>query len=272
MHYYQHNIADYRKDTSHLSLLEHGIYRQLLDSYYLDELPLTNDLTKLMRSHSVRSADEQQALQNVLTDFFVLTENGYIHKRCDDVIAQYHGKSTKARASAMVRWSNKNNNLADNPSDGNAFALQTQSVRYANHKPITNNHKPIKSIQPIGFDLFWNAYNKKVGKPNSIKVWLKIKPDEELVKLIVSKALADSKAKPDNTFRKDPERWLKGQHWLDEIIVSHETSKDLPLGNDQQIEAAYRAECGDPAKSRFNSYWEMKNFILAHREKRKLVA
>ena len=79
MHYYQHNIGDYRKDTSHLSLLEHGIYRQLLDSYYLDEVPLCNDLAKLMRSHSVRNADEQQALQNVLTDFFELTEEGYIN-------------------------------------------------------------------------------------------------------------------------------------------------------------------------------------------------
>jgi len=70
MHYYQHNIADYRKDTSHLNLMEHGIYRQLLDSYYLDEIPLCVDLAKLMRSHSVRTADEEQALKNVLTDFF----------------------------------------------------------------------------------------------------------------------------------------------------------------------------------------------------------
>ena len=136
MHYYSHNIADYRKDTSHLTLLEHGIYRQLLDSYYLDELPLSNDLAKLMRSHSVRSAEEQQSLQNVLTDFFELTEEGYIHKRCDDVIAQYHGKSEKARQSANARWTGKK-------SKRNANAMPTQSEGNANHKPITNNHKPV---------------------------------------------------------------------------------------------------------------------------------
>ena len=139
MHYYPHNIADYRKDTSHLTLLEHGIYRQLLDSYYLDEIPLSNDLAKLMRSHSVRTAEEQQSLQNVLTDFFELTENGYIHKRCDDVIAQYHGKSDKARASAMARWANKIN-------EDDANALQTQTEGNANHKPITNNQEPITNI------------------------------------------------------------------------------------------------------------------------------
>jgi uncharacterized protein YdaU (DUF1376 family) len=138
MHYYQHNIADYRKDTSHLTLVEHGIYRQLLDSYYLDEQPLCADLAKLMRSHCVRTADEQQSLKNVLVDFFELTKNGYIHKRCDEVIAEYHGKSDKARASAMARWGSKHK-------DVNANALPTQSERNTNGM-LTINHKPITNI------------------------------------------------------------------------------------------------------------------------------
>jgi uncharacterized protein YdaU (DUF1376 family) len=137
MHYYQHNIGDYRRDTSHLSLVEHGIYRQLMDSYYLDEQPLCADLAKLMRSHSVRSADEQQSLKNVLADFFELTENGYIHKRCDEVIAEYHGKSDKARASAMARWANKHK-------DVDANALPTQSKRNAKGM-LTINQEPITS-------------------------------------------------------------------------------------------------------------------------------
>ena len=136
MHYYEHNIGDYRKDTSHLSLLEHGIYRQLLDTYYLSESPLSSDINKLMRTHSIRNADEKQSLENVLNDFFELTKNGYIHKRCDQIIAEYHGKSEKARASANARWANKNKGV-------DANALQTQSEGNANHKPLTINHKPI---------------------------------------------------------------------------------------------------------------------------------
>ena len=152
MHYYQHNIGDYRKDTSHLTLLEHGIYRQLLDTYYLDEQPLSNDLAKLMRSHSVRDANEQQALQNVLTDFFELTENGYYHKRCEDGIAEFHGKSAKARASANVRWSNEIKTSKQIKSKDNANAMQTHSESNANGM-LTNNHKPItiiKNITPEG--------------------------------------------------------------------------------------------------------------------------
>ena len=176
MHYYQHNIGDYRKDTSHLSLLEHGSYRQLLDSYYLDEMPLCNDLAKLMRSHSVRSADEQQALQNVLTDFFELTEEGYVHKRCDEIIAQYHGKSEKARASANARWANKHKGLKRKETESNANAMQSQSEGNANHKPITNNQKPVvKTTTKIELPDWlpakawdeWVEYRNSTSKPMS---------------------------------------------------------------------------------------------------------
>lgn len=137
MHYYQFNIGDYRRDASHLNLLEHGIYRQLLDSYYLNEGPLEASEDDLMRTHCVRTADEMQAFKNVLRDFFIWRDGQLIHRGCDKVIAGYHSKSDKARASAKARWSG---------SDANA--LRTQSEGNANHKPITNNHKPIKKKIP----------------------------------------------------------------------------------------------------------------------------
>ena len=49
MHYYKFNIADYRKDTTHLSMLEHGIYRTLIDWYYLDEKPIPLDVEMVAR-------------------------------------------------------------------------------------------------------------------------------------------------------------------------------------------------------------------------------
>ena len=132
MNYYQHHIGDYRRDTAHLSLLEHGIYRQLIDHYYLNELPITNDENKLMRLLCVRNADDMQHVRNVLNDFFLLTESGYIHKRCDIEIEKFHGKSKSASESAKARWSMKNKII-------DANALQTQTECNANHKPITNN-------------------------------------------------------------------------------------------------------------------------------------
>ena len=37
MNYYERHIGDYLKDTSHLSLLEHGVYTRLMDVYYTKE-------------------------------------------------------------------------------------------------------------------------------------------------------------------------------------------------------------------------------------------
>jgi len=189
MHYYQHNIGDYRRDTSHLSLVEHGIYRQLMDSYYLDEQPLCADLAKLMRSHSVRSADEQQSLKNVLADFFELTENGYIHKRCDEVIAEYHGKSDKARASAMARWGSKHK-------DVDANALPTQSERNAKGM-LTNNHKPITNIKTlptpdgVSSDLWSDflAYRKRLKAPVTDRVVTRLIKESEDANMTLEQVL-----------------------------------------------------------------------------------
>lgn len=135
MHYYSHNIGDYRKDTHHLSLLEHGVYRQLLDTYYLSEKPLTLDHAILMRTHCARNADDMQAVESVLKDFFVRTEEGYIHKRCDVEIEAFHSKSVSARESAKARWDRVR-------AEKEAEAMRSHSEGNANHKPITNNQEP----------------------------------------------------------------------------------------------------------------------------------
>ena len=127
MHYYQHNIADYRKDTIHLSLLEHGCYRQLIDQYYLNEEPLPLDLTRVFRLLNARSDDEQTAIKNVINDFFTETENGFIHTRCDLEIQYYRDRielaSKAGKASAVKRKTN------DRATD----------VQQTFNQPITNN-------------------------------------------------------------------------------------------------------------------------------------
>ena len=58
MHYYKFNIADYRKDTGHLSTLEHGIYRQLIDWQYLDEKPIPLETQVVSRRLRLGSDDK----------------------------------------------------------------------------------------------------------------------------------------------------------------------------------------------------------------------
>jgi uncharacterized protein YdaU (DUF1376 family) len=142
MHYYQHNIGDYRRDTVHLSLLEHGIYRQMLDQYYLNEGALAYDEAKLMRSLCVRTADEMQAFRNVCADFFEVSEGMLTHKRCDQEISAICSKSDKARDSANARWARHRCESMRPHNDGNAEAMLPNN-------PLPNNPEREEKTPPL---------------------------------------------------------------------------------------------------------------------------
>jgi len=139
MHYYQFNIADYRKDTQHLSLLEHAIYRSLLDTYYLEESPLCKDDAKLMRTHSIRTSEEKEAFKNVISDFFTFEDDGYHHKKCDEELNKIYEKSEKARLSAKKRWEKKANAMRTH-SEGSANGMLPNT-----QDPIPNTQEPKKN-------------------------------------------------------------------------------------------------------------------------------
>ena len=146
MHYYKFNIADYRKDTGHLSTIEHGIYRQLIDWYYLDEQPIPEETQVVIRRLRLGS-DEVNFLQNVLSDFFVLGKTGYTHKRIEVEIKDYSEQAEK----------NKNNGkLGGRPKKTQVVidGLSDESENNPNHKPLTNNHKPSGEATRISEDWF----------------------------------------------------------------------------------------------------------------------
>lgn len=102
MHYYQHNIGDYRRDTVHLSLLEHGVYRQLMDMYYLAESNIPEETELVYRRLCARTEEEKKAVDNVLSEFFKLGEEGWLHPRCDAEIAKYRDKVDRARGNGKL--------------------------------------------------------------------------------------------------------------------------------------------------------------------------
>ena len=211
MHYFQHNIADYRKDTAHLTLLEHGVYRQLLDQYYLNEKPLPLDQDKLMRLLCARSEGEIRAVLSVLGDFFEKVELGYIHKRCDAEIDAFQSKQVKAIAAANKRWNN-------------ADALPTHSEPNANHKPITINHKPLTNIKPLSdFDTFWYEYPKKVGKEAARKAWFKNNPDlDTALNSLKWQKVSPQWFKNNGLYIPNPSTWINQHRWEDEQFIEKE--------------------------------------------------
>lgn len=136
INYYERHIGDYLKATSHLSLLEHGVYTRLMDVYYTREAAIPE--TEVSRLIGARSKDEKAALAAVLREFFVLTTDGsHSQPRCDREIARYADKQRKAAASANARWSKPKTH-----SEGSANAMRTHSEGNAHHTPDTSNQTP----------------------------------------------------------------------------------------------------------------------------------
>ena len=137
MFYYQHHIGDYLSHTANLSLLEHGVYTRLLQTYYMTEKPIPLD--DPWRTIGARDSAERSAVEYILTTFFTKTEDGYVQSRCNKELNSYKEKSQKASKSAKVRWDSyeRNANAMRTHSEGNANGMLT-----INHKPLTN--KPIK--------------------------------------------------------------------------------------------------------------------------------
>jgi len=147
MFYYQHNIGDYCKSTVHLTLLEHGVYRRLMDVYYDTETPLTASIEDLCRKICARSDDERKATETVLKEFFTLTDNGWESDRCNAEIATYKGQIEKARiagkASAAKRKGNACSTGVQQEVNGRSTDVQQAlDSSSTNQEPLTDNHKP----------------------------------------------------------------------------------------------------------------------------------
>jgi uncharacterized protein YdaU (DUF1376 family) len=144
MFYYSFHVGDYIHDTAHLSNDEDLAFRRLLDLYYTQEQPISNKTQEVARR--IRMATHVDIVQVVLNEFFVLDKANdcWRHKRCDETIAAYQAKAERNREVGKLGGRPKSK-PSSNPSK-----TQMVSKDNPNHKPITNNHKPIKQIQAAG--------------------------------------------------------------------------------------------------------------------------
>ena len=253
MNFYPFHIGDYLSHTSHLTDEEDLAYRRMIDLYYQTEEPFT-DTAKLARK--VRSSFE--IVGSLLHEFFVQEDGAWHNKRADAEIAKYRAMKEGGRKGAALRW--------HKGSDSPPISLPTQSpMQTKNHEPRTKNH--IKTTAPkvatpngVSVDL-WNdflIYRKRLKAPVTDRVLARLIKEADLAKMPLDQVLETIIFKGWRSFEAS---------WITQAV---QKAKELPLGTDQQIEEAYRVECGgDPRQARFNSYFEMKKFILDQRDKRK---
>ena len=93
-----------------------------------------------------------------------------------------------------------------------------------------------------GFDRFWSAYPRKVGKKDAVKVWNQIRPNPDLTGEIVQGVerwkRSEQWSKDDGRFIPYPATFLRGERWNEydraEVTPSPKTSpvKDYDEGED----------------------------------------
>lgn len=157
MHYYQHHIGDFIKDTSFLTNEEVGIYMKLLWIYYDTEEPLPNDIQTLAMKLDCR--ERIYVVQNILDLFFNFKNNEWHHIRCDGEIAHYHKQlevaSKAGKASAAKRKGNPISTPVERPLNARTTSVQLTN----NHKPITNNQLKTKDLMPDGMNIsVWSDF------------------------------------------------------------------------------------------------------------------
>jgi uncharacterized protein YdaU (DUF1376 family) len=140
MYYYPHHIGDFIADTSRLTDSQCMAYLRLIWHYYDIEKPLENDPESLAFKIGSNLSD----VNLILKHYFILDGDCWRKTRCDNVIADYHGKADKARKSAEARWKNADAMRMQcernaNASNNNANASKSD----ANQEPITKNQEPI---------------------------------------------------------------------------------------------------------------------------------
>jgi uncharacterized protein YdaU (DUF1376 family) len=260
MHYYNFNIGDYMKHTLHLTPEEDLAYRRLLDMYYDTEAPIPSNIPLVSR----RLRMDSKIVESVLNEFFELTEEGYKNYRADGEIADYHKFLEKQKA---------NGRLGGRPKKGkkpiaNPDLTQYEPKKSLNNKQQTTNNKQInttpKVATPDGVSVdLWNDflfYRKRLKAPVTDRVLARLIKEAELAKMPLDQVLETIIFKGWRSFEAS---------W---ITQAAQKAKELPLGTNEQIEAAYRQELGkDPALARFNSYFDMRNYIIEQREKRKVA-
>tara|TARA_R110000868_G_C10960892_1_gene768480 strand:- start:3741 stop:4403 length:663 start_codon:yes stop_codon:yes gene_type:complete len=135
VNYYKHHLGDYAKDTPHLTLLEHGAYRVLMDAYYIAEKPLTLDMERLYAIVRATRPAERKVVDSVLAEFFIKDETGYHHKRIDEELEKYQEKATQNKA---------NGNRGGRPKITQSVS-KDEPKNNLSHKPVTNNQETTTS-------------------------------------------------------------------------------------------------------------------------------
>lgn len=144
------------------------------------------------------------------------------------------GKSTDDQQT-INRQSNRQS-TDESTDDQQQYNNNNKYNKETNKQGNNNNTSPAsrESVRPDDFDfeVFWQAYPKKVSKPDAIKAWKKIKPDElmqrEIIRGLMRWKGSDQWTRDGGQYIPYPATWLNRRGWEDECPAARPERKPEP--------------------------------------------
>ncbi len=246
-------VQDYLADTSHLDATEHGVYHLLLYRYWLtDGRALPDDMALLRRVAKCRT---RATVERILAEFWQLsTGEGWHHKRAKLELRVTRDRKVAARESAKKRWK-INDRAYANASNPQCSPTPTPTPEEKKEEKLKQKEER-KPSASLGFEDWWKAYPKKVGKAPCLAIWKRRRLGQ-----IADRLIADilRRAQDDGRwldgYIPNPQTYLNQSRWEDELQPRSKKPEKLKRGNGaggqpswQQSIDAMAAQLGMSAK------------------------
>jgi uncharacterized protein YdaU (DUF1376 family) len=142
--WYPHHLGPYERRTGHLTMIQHGAYRLMMDECYKRQGPLPADKQAVYRLVRAITDEERQAVDSILDQFFSSTPDGYTQERVSLELAKSADISAKRSSASRARHRT--------PDDANAEQVQSNCTANASsndrsnatafaHTPTPTSHK-----------------------------------------------------------------------------------------------------------------------------------
>jgi len=222
--------TDFEADTSHLTLLEDGVYNRLLRLCWMTPgCSIPADEEWVMRRLRARTDDEKEAVRTVLSEFFQTQNNRWVNHR---LTVEY------SKAKAFRDKQSENGKKGGRP----CKSLKTNETgeRVGKAKKSPPEPEPEPNISIVRFDEFWGVYPHRDGvkrnKKGARQKYVKAVKSGVAEDVLISAAKAAHRDKRViEGYARDPVTWLNQEGWSDEISA--------PSNSSQQIEK-YRRLAG----------------------------
>ena len=190
----------------------------------------------LMLGLTLRQIDRKTGVQGLGA---ALCQIGWLEDNPDGVrivnFEEHNGTSAKRRCTDAQRKANVRNVSASDADKQQTESGQKTPNLGAREEKRREEKKNTPSIpQGGGFDEFWSAYPKKVGKDDARKAFLKRKPDGELLALMLAAIAAQRESqawtRDGGQYIPNPSTWLNQGRWQDETDPVPQSGEHSSLG------------------------------------------